>query len=75
MRLNFLSVALTALLLLAGCSSVSSIRVPGKISAEKTLLSNGWMLSPAGASIPLGDLPLAMDVSPDRRFAAVINSG
>ncbi len=75
MRLNFLSVPLTALLLLAGCSSVSSIRVPGKISAEKTLLSNGWTLSPAGASIPLGDLPLAMDVSPDHRFAAVINSG
>jgi YVTN family beta-propeller protein len=75
MRIQFLSIPLVALLFLAGCSSGSSIRLPGRISAEKILLPNGWMLSPAGSSVPLGDLPLGMDVTPDRRFAAVINSG
>jgi len=38
-------------------------------------LPNGWSLSPAGRSIPLGDLPLQMAVSPDRRRIAVTNNG
>ncbi|NDC77977.1 MAG: hypothetical protein EBZ67_08920, partial [Chitinophagia bacterium] len=38
-------------------------------------LPNGWSLSPAGRSIPLGDLPLQMAVSPDKRRIAVTNNG
>ena len=41
----------------------------------RTLLPNGWILSPAGSSIDLGDLPLGMQVSPDGKFAAIVNSG
>ena len=49
---------------------------PGKqIGAAITLLPNGWSLSPAGSSLPLGDLPLNMAVSPNRRYIAVTNNG
>ncbi len=38
-------------------------------------LPNGWRLSPAGRSMPLGDLPLNMDVSPSLRYLAITNNG
>lgn len=41
----------------------------------KVVLPNGWTLSPAGRSLPLGDLPLNMAVSPDRNLIAVTNNG
>ncbi|MDO3625066.1 bifunctional YncE family protein/alkaline phosphatase family protein [Mucilaginibacter sp. BT774] len=49
---------------------------PGKI--EKTgqvLLPNGWKLSPAGTSLPLGDLPLNIQLSASGRLLAVTNNG
>lgn len=42
---------------------------------EPVRLPNGWSLSPAGRSLPLGDLPLNMAVSPSKRFIAVTNNG
>ncbi|WP_316797659.1 bifunctional YncE family protein/alkaline phosphatase family protein [Pedobacter frigidisoli] len=49
---------------------------PGKIEHTKqVLLPNGWKLSPAGHSIPLGDLPLNMQVSPSGKYIAVTNNG
>jgi YVTN family beta-propeller protein len=42
---------------------------------EKVLLSNGWTLSPAGRSLPLGDLPLNITVSPSKKLIAVTNNG
>ena len=41
----------------------------------KTKLPNGWQLSPAGNSLPLGDLPLNMAVSLSKRWMAVTNNG
>lgn len=38
-------------------------------------LPNGWKLSPAGKSLPLGDLPLNMDVSPSSKYLAITNNG
>lgn len=38
-------------------------------------LSNGWGLSPAGTSLPLGDLPLNICVSPSKKYLAVTNNG
>ncbi len=43
--------------------------------ASKVLLPNGWSLSPAGRSIPLGDLPLNMALSHNRQLLAVTNNG
>lgn len=38
-------------------------------------LVNGWKLSPAGRSFPLGDLPLNLAVSKSSRYMAVTNNG
>ncbi|HOY05745.1 MAG TPA: bifunctional YncE family protein/alkaline phosphatase family protein [Saprospiraceae bacterium] len=53
---------------------VNAQQHPGKQS-ENVLLPNGWSLSPAGNSLPLGDLPLNMAVSPNKRYLAVTNNG
>src|SRR4030095_12585349 len=42
---------------------------------NRVLLPNGWWLSPAGRSLPLGDLPLNIAVSPSKKFIAVTNNG
>jgi len=42
---------------------------------DKILLSNGWHLTPTGNSLPLGDLPLNMVVSPSKKYIAVTNNG
>ena len=42
---------------------------------KKVLLPNGWALTPAGTSLPLGDLPLNIAVSASGRYAAVTNNG
>lgn len=38
-------------------------------------LPNGWRLSPAGKSLPLGDLPLNIAVSASQNLVAVTNNG
>jgi len=43
--------------------------------AQSVLLPNGWSLSPVGRSIPLGDLPLNMVLSPNKKMLAVTNNG
>jgi YVTN family beta-propeller protein len=51
-------------------------QTPGKM--EKTgqvLLPNGWKLSPVGRSLPLGDLPLNMQLSASGKLLAVTNNG
>src|SRR6187399_2968738 len=42
---------------------------------ETHLLPNGWSLTPAGQSLPLGDLPLNMAVSKSNHWIAVTNNG
>ncbi|GAB3872991.1 alkaline phosphatase family protein [Hymenobacter segetis] len=72
------------LLALLGCSGNPSTKaapeapgvLPGPIAGtSQTQLSNGWKLSPAGTTTPLGDLPLSLQISPDGRLAAVTNAG
>ena len=45
------------------------------LESKRVNLPNGWSLTPAGNSLPLGDLPLNIAVSSRRRFAAVTNNG
>jgi DNA-binding beta-propeller fold protein YncE len=42
---------------------------------RQVLLPNGWGLTPAGRSLPLGDLPLNMAVSRSKKWIAVTNNG
>jgi YVTN family beta-propeller protein len=46
-----------------------------EINSHRVLLPNGWQLSPAGKILTLGDLPLNIAVSPDKKLAAVTNNG
>ena len=49
---------------------------PGKIEQTgQVLLPNGWKLSPAGTGLPLGDLPLNMQLSASGKLLAVTNNG
>lgn len=51
------------------------IQLPGLQSNGQTLLPNGWSLRPAGEQIDMGDFPARMELSPDKKFAAVLHSG
>jgi len=48
---------------------------PGKIPDGRTLLPNGWALSPAGRPAEVGVGPLGMALSPDGSRLAVLNCG
>src|SRR5215212_687647 len=50
----------------------AQVKKPGKTGV---LLPNGWSLSPAGRSLPLGDLPLNMAVSASKKLLAITNNG
>lgn len=59
------------------CAALQSFaQTPGKIEQTgQVLLPNGWKLSPAGRSLPLGDLPLNMQLSSSGKLLAVTNNG
>jgi YVTN family beta-propeller protein len=44
-------------------------------SPKVLTLPNGWSLSPAGRSLPVGDLPLNMAISSSQKYMAVTNNG
>jgi YVTN family beta-propeller protein len=46
-----------------------------QIESKRVNLPNGWSLTPVGKSLPLGDLPLNMAVSPSKKYIAVTNNG
>lgn len=46
-----------------------------QIKTSRIKLPNGWSLSPIGKSLPLGDLPLNIAVSPSKKLLAVTNNG
>ena len=46
-----------------------------EIESHSTSLPNGWRLTLVGKSLPLGDLPLNIAVSPSKRLAAITNNG
>jgi DNA-binding beta-propeller fold protein YncE len=65
--------AAAALLLVLPCLCPAQPRPPER--PEGVRLPNGWSLTPAGRSLPLGDFPLNAAVSPDGRWMAVTNNG
>ena len=64
---------LNFLLLLISLSSCSQSLQ--QLEAKRVGLPNGWSLTPIGKSLPLGDLPLNMAVSPSKKLIAVTNNG
>jgi YVTN family beta-propeller protein len=63
------------LLFFYGCSSGSIEKFDLAQTSQGTWLPNGNFLTPAGTSIPIGDLPLGMALSPDKKNIVVVNSG
>ncbi len=45
------------------------------LHAKRVRLPNGWHLSPAGTSLPLGDLPLNLALSRSQKWLAATNNG
>src|SRR5688572_14060296 len=45
------------------------------LETKRVQLPNGWQLTPAGRSVPLGDLPLNIVSSPSKKYIAVTNNG
>ncbi len=74
---SFVRLALVCLVLLFSlqCSGSRQAVVPGKLIDGRVLLPNGWMLSPAGKQVEVGDTPLNFDISPDERYIIVTNNG
>jgi YVTN family beta-propeller protein len=66
--------ALFVLPLLLATDSIAQT-MPGNSVTGKVLLPNGWSLSPAGRSLPLGDLPLNIQISDSKKLMAVTNNG
>ena len=73
---------LSTFLLILRCSSIqeadtitldTSLR--DSLSAQRITLPNGWSLTPAGQSLPLGDFPMNMAVSHDQSLLAITNNG
>lgn len=60
----------TTLCLLLWLAGIAQDPLPAAVK-----LPNGWSLSPAGRSFPLGDLPLNIAVSKSKRLMAVTNNG
>ncbi|HEX5068611.1 MAG TPA: bifunctional YncE family protein/alkaline phosphatase family protein [Vicinamibacterales bacterium] len=79
-RLSTAAVAV-GLLIATSAAVVVSQRVtatkdrPGYLGGGVTLLPNGWRISPAGRHFSIGDLPLAMTLSPDGHALVVTNNG
>ncbi len=55
--------------------NISNAQTLQQIEAKRVGLPNGWNLTPIGKSLPLGDLPLNMTVSPSKKLVAVTNNG
>jgi YVTN family beta-propeller protein len=50
-------------------------QTPAQLAKSRIILPNGWSLTPAGKSLPLGDLPLNMVVSRNGKLLAITNNG
>lgn len=56
------------------CASASSQTLK-EIESKRIHLPNGWDITAIGKSLPLGDLPLNIAVSPSKKMFAVTNNG
>ena len=61
--------------LLDHCASDRQVQLPGTLPDGRVRLPNGWLLSPAGKHVSVGELPLNMVATPDERYLLVTNDG
>src|ERR1700704_2881982 len=70
-----LSIPFSFVAFFSSAQKVSKPTIAKQLASRTVTLPNGWSLSPAGRSLPLGDLPLNIAVSPTKKFIAVTNNG
>lgn len=70
--INTLGVILLVILIWPYNISSQSLQ---EIESRRIHLPNGWGVTPVGKSLPLGDLPLNIAVSPSGKLLAVTNNG
>ncbi|HZT78497.1 MAG TPA: bifunctional YncE family protein/alkaline phosphatase family protein [Vicinamibacterales bacterium] len=70
-----LAAAGTRLVMRAQTGTGQATVLPGASPDGSVTLPNGWRLAPAGRTLPLSDLPINVVLSPDGRFAVVLNNG
>ena len=46
-----------------------------ELKSQRVHLPNGWSLTPTGKQYPLGDLPLNMAISKNKKYLAITNNG
>ncbi len=56
-------------------TTIAKAQTPAQLNKSRITLPNGWSLTPAGKSLPLGDLPLNMAVSRNGKLLAITNNG
>src|SRR5690242_2760929 len=66
---------IAALLFLPAFCTTVFAQSKESLESKRVHLPNGWSLTPVGESLPLGDLPLNIAVSPSQKLIAVTNNG
>ncbi len=66
---------ITCCLFLSCATRQADNMLQNDLDKKRVRLPNGWHLSPAGRSLPLGDLPLNMALSKSKNLLAVTNNG
>lgn len=62
-------------MLVCACSHFCQAQTPDQLEQHRVGLPNGWALTPVGKNIGLGDLPLNLVVSNNKKWLAVTNNG
>src|SRR5215475_11606338 len=77
MRLRTITIFLYAMLFACRNPQPSSTATvtPGKKTDSTVLLPNGWKITSAGKTLPLGDLPLNIILSRDGHYLVSTNNG
>ena len=73
MRTRLSLLALSAVTLLAAAFVARGRLVPGRQADGSTLLANGWRITPAGRTVAVGTLPLALAIHPDGRVLTLLS--
>ena len=56
-------------------SGISFAQTSEELNKKRIILPNGWSVTPVGNNLPVGDLPLNLAVSHNKKFMAVTNNG
>jgi len=74
-RMKSLIVFVSLVLVSCFSNAQKSSTLEAQLNNKRVMLPNSWHLSPAGRSLPLGDLPLNMALSTSQKLMAVTNNG